>query len=201
MGLQAAQAFVDTAANFTAGNQILPANWLGLETDTGKQKIGDGVTAWTSLAYIGGGGYQALKTANQTVQSNATLFTDSALQFSMAASGIYQITIRVFFDTTAAADFKFALTGPASPTAVRLLRKHIDPNALTSLIVASEVAYTSSTAVAAGTGTTGGVVEFDMIVQNGVNAGTFGFQWAQNTSDASNTTVLAGSSLTYKRLA
>lgn len=41
----------DTAANWTSVNPTLLANELGRETDTGKIKIGDGTTAWTSLAY------------------------------------------------------------------------------------------------------------------------------------------------------
>jgi hypothetical protein len=42
----------DTASNWTSANPTLAAGELGLETDTGKQKIGNGSTAWTSLAYI-----------------------------------------------------------------------------------------------------------------------------------------------------
>lgn len=41
----------DTAANWTANNPTLAAGELGLETDTTKYKIGDGTTAWNSLAY------------------------------------------------------------------------------------------------------------------------------------------------------
>jgi len=41
----------DTAANWTSTNPTL-AQWeIGYETDTKKAKIGDGSTAWTSLAY------------------------------------------------------------------------------------------------------------------------------------------------------
>jgi hypothetical protein len=43
----------DTAANWTTANPILGQGEPALETDTAKQKIGDGATAWTSLAYIG----------------------------------------------------------------------------------------------------------------------------------------------------
>jgi len=42
----------DTAANWTSTNSTLSAGEIGAETDTGKFKIGDGSTAWTSLAYI-----------------------------------------------------------------------------------------------------------------------------------------------------
>lgn len=40
-----------TAAAWTAANPTLADGELGLETDTRLYKIGDGSTAWTSLAY------------------------------------------------------------------------------------------------------------------------------------------------------
>lgn len=42
----------DTAANWTGANPTLLTGELGYETDTGKFKIGDGSTAWTSLSYL-----------------------------------------------------------------------------------------------------------------------------------------------------
>ena len=41
----------DTAANWTGANPTLLAGEIGIESDTNKIKIGDGSTAWTSLAY------------------------------------------------------------------------------------------------------------------------------------------------------
>lgn len=41
----------DTAANWTATSPTLSSGELGYETDTGRIKVGDGATAWTSLAY------------------------------------------------------------------------------------------------------------------------------------------------------
>lgn len=43
----------DTAANWTSANSVLHAGELGIETDTLKLKIGNGATAWNSLAYGG----------------------------------------------------------------------------------------------------------------------------------------------------
>jgi hypothetical protein len=43
----------DTAANWTSANPILAVGELGLETNTGFFKIGNGSTAWNSLAYGG----------------------------------------------------------------------------------------------------------------------------------------------------
>lgn len=41
----------DTAANWTSNNPTLAAGEIGLETDTAKWKMGNGTTAWNSLAY------------------------------------------------------------------------------------------------------------------------------------------------------
>lgn len=45
----------DTEANWTSVNPTLAAGEAGFESDTGKLKIGDGTTAWTSLGYVSGG--------------------------------------------------------------------------------------------------------------------------------------------------
>jgi hypothetical protein len=41
----------DTAANWTTANTVLGSGEFGFETDTLRFKVGDGATAWTSLAY------------------------------------------------------------------------------------------------------------------------------------------------------
>lgn len=41
----------DTAAAWTSANPTLALGELGLETDTGKLKVGTGTTAWGSLPY------------------------------------------------------------------------------------------------------------------------------------------------------
>jgi hypothetical protein len=45
----------DTDANWASTNPTLAAGEAGFESDTGKLKIGDGSTAWTSLGYVSGG--------------------------------------------------------------------------------------------------------------------------------------------------
>ena len=51
----------DTAANWTSANPILASGEFGLETDTDQFKVGDGTTAWTSLAYGGIQGPQGIQ--------------------------------------------------------------------------------------------------------------------------------------------
>jgi len=43
----------DTAANWTSNNPTLAAGEIGYESDNERYKVGDGSTAWTSLAYGG----------------------------------------------------------------------------------------------------------------------------------------------------
>ena len=45
-----------TAAQWTSANPTLASGEWGFETDTKKGKIGDGATAWNSLAYVLGVG-------------------------------------------------------------------------------------------------------------------------------------------------
>lgn len=164
--------------------------------------IGDGsggVTSATINSIITGVPTTIIKATDESTASDTTLSNDSALTFTMAANKNYSIRLKVFFDLGAAAGadgFKYALTGPASPTLVRVQRRDFSPGALSPTDYATDTAYTSSTALTASS-TSGGWVEMDLIVQNGANSGTFAFQWAQNSSNVANTTVRAGSSLSY----
>jgi hypothetical protein len=54
MAIKRLQLRRDTAANWTSVNPVLLAGEPGVETDTGKFKVGDGSTAWASLAYSSG---------------------------------------------------------------------------------------------------------------------------------------------------
>lgn len=63
----------DTASNWTTTNPVLAVGEVGIETDTKKQKFGDGTTAWNSLAYSNGDNKQDalvsgtnIKTINNT---------------------------------------------------------------------------------------------------------------------------------------
>lgn len=178
---------VDTGAIIVVVGNLttLPGSLVGTVTGNG---VYDGY-AWNTL----------VKSTIETRASSAALANDGALQFSMAANTTYAIRIKVYYDTAATPGFKFALAGPGAATIIRIARKHISAAALTTLVVASEVAYTGSTSLPGGT--TGGYFEIDMITTNGATPGTFAFQWAQDTSNASNTSVNAGSYLEYRKVA
>lgn len=44
----------DTAAGFASDDPVLRVGEMGIETDTNKMKVGDGVTAWSGLEYVTG---------------------------------------------------------------------------------------------------------------------------------------------------
>ena len=61
----------DTAANWTSADPTLLSGEFGYETDTGKFKIGDGTTAWTSLSYIAGLSISAYPLATADIADDA----------------------------------------------------------------------------------------------------------------------------------
>jgi hypothetical protein len=75
----------DSAADWTSADPTLAQGEVGFETDTYKFKIGDGTTAWTSLAYFASGIRTA--TASGTDTYTATIAGVSAY----ATHDIYEI--------------------------------------------------------------------------------------------------------------
>jgi len=72
-----------TAAQWTSANPTLAAGEWGLETDTLKTKIGNGSTAWTSLAYQGAGTVTSITAgtglSGGTITSTGTIAIDSTV--------------------------------------------------------------------------------------------------------------------------
>jgi hypothetical protein len=66
----------DSAADWTSNNPTLASGEIGVETDTGKLKIGDGATAWTSLAYFGSSA-GTVDTSGTPVANDIARFTDA----------------------------------------------------------------------------------------------------------------------------
>ena len=43
----------DTASNWSANNPIIAEGEIGIETDTGKFKLGNGANSWSTISYGG----------------------------------------------------------------------------------------------------------------------------------------------------
>ena len=63
----------DTAANWTKENPVLLEGEVGVETDTSKLKIGDGVSHWGALKYSGADENDILKVINNNRNSHTEL--------------------------------------------------------------------------------------------------------------------------------
>ena len=66
-----------TAAAWTSANPTLNSGEMGFESDTKKMKVGDGATAWTSLAYTATDGDISGVTASTGLQGGGTTGTVS----------------------------------------------------------------------------------------------------------------------------
>jgi hypothetical protein len=85
----------DTAANWTSANSVLAQGEVGVETDTLKAKIGNGSTAWNSLAYFGivttldaiGDVTITSATTGQVLQWNGTAWVNATLDALPSQTG------------------------------------------------------------------------------------------------------------------
>ena len=72
-----------TASQWTSSNPTLASGEQGFETDTGKMKIGNGATAWNSLAYLGAGTVTSITAgtglSGGTITTSGTVAIDSTV--------------------------------------------------------------------------------------------------------------------------
>lgn len=135
------------------------------------------------------------KLVDQTKTATVTVATDTELQFAMLAGKKYAIRGKIFYNTPAGADFRFKFVSPASPAVFRGSAGYIIPGSTTFVKTVYALVPSTNTDID-GASTTGGQIEFDIMVQN-TNAGTFGFSWAQRVSNAGATKVFGGSYIEY----
>lgn len=64
----------DTAANWTSANPILAAGEKGIETDTGREKNGNGVDTWTARPYVDDAGI-ATRVPNAALSTDGQILT------------------------------------------------------------------------------------------------------------------------------
>ena len=78
MNIEHIQLLRGTAEALASVNPVLLAGELGLETDTGKFKFGDGTNAWNNLSYAGGGSY--VPSANVSHETWTMTLDDDSVQ-------------------------------------------------------------------------------------------------------------------------
>ncbi len=128
-------------------------------------------------------GATIIKTLEEVIQSTTTYQNDDELHIYMAANEVLCFMFHIIWNTGATPDIKLKFTGPTGAT-MFWQKRNTEPdfNDESDVIVESGPGANRLRAVVG-------------IIYNGSTAGEFRLQWAQNTSDASDTKVLAGSAL------
>lgn len=133
---------------------------------------------------------------DQIKNASTTLAAIPQLDLNVAAYERVLLRYTIFYKTAAAADIKYQVDVPASPTQYRQFSEGFAPDD-TAFDLALASAEGSVSLL--GAANTEGFLRVTALLENGANAGTVSFKFAQVTSDASDTTVYAGSFLEYRR--
>ena len=104
----------DTAGNWASANPVLADGEEGHETDTGKRKVGDGVTAWASLGYWSPGAAAGVASFNSRTGTVAPQPGDYAAYYDASgAASAAQGNAEAYAASAAAAEASRAGTAEA----------------------------------------------------------------------------------------
>lgn len=188
-----------------SANLILPGG-NNIITSNGDAFIAEymGMSQWRVLFYeyiSATAGTSAVKAGDTSRLSTTTLVVDPDLSLTLL-TGQYDYELFMLFDCVAAgAGFKFSSTGTAvdsrgtSPAVADGLVNAAAYGPKLESFVGGTIAYAT---VGITTDSNGVLYKGSLLI---TTPGTFGVQWAQNASTASNTTLRAGSYLTANLLA
>jgi hypothetical protein len=110
----------DSSSNWTTTNPVLSEGEIGFETNTGKFKIGNGSSVWSSLDYFGGevdlSGYLTLSSASTTYLTQASASTTYLTQASASTTYLTQASASTTYLTQASASTNYLDKTDASVT-------------------------------------------------------------------------------------
>lgn len=143
------------------------------------------------------------KTADESVTSSTALQNDDHLVMAIAANEVWRYSADLFWEADGTGDIKFAFTGPAGVTEMRLWHGFGTDGA--GGTNNEDTTYTGSgTVCGSHQGQGAGTVRHTILggyIANGGTAGNLQLQWAQNTSNAVASIMKKYSSLLAWRLA
>lgn len=144
----------------------------------------------------------AVKSAGQIVNNSAALANDTELTIAVSANTVYAFQLSLLFTSGTTPDVKWGFTFPTGATcawgAVRMVSSSGGVTGDGDFGAYASATSGSSTVNAAGTGGVQIALTSGALIV-GANAGSLTVQWAQNTANASDTTVHVGSSLLVTR--
>jgi hypothetical protein len=141
----------------------------------------------------------AYRTSTQSVTSSTTPVNDNQLSVSVAANAVYRVELCLTYTADTAGDLKIGWAVPASATFAEAFFAGI-----TSAGAASTDDVTAGTPSAnpvfGGIGGGAAGLHYIVMLTTAGTAGTLQFQFAQGTSSATATILLAGSNLIAQRV-
>lgn len=155
-------------------------------------------TIISDAATVTNGEVTVNKAQSESRASTTTLAADTDIKFPMAANKKYRFRAVIFGGyASATPGLKYGFTGPASPTLVRIARKHLSSgtapaNSLATAYDTSGLAFTGSMSTI--------YIELDGYIENGANAGEFQFTWAQNSSNGTASTITRGGNIKFEEV-
>lgn len=163
--------------------------------------------SWVQIAIVPDDRY-IRKASAENVTSSTTLQNDDELVLAVGANEKWIVHLKIYVQAgMAAGGFKWTFTLPTGMTANYESHKIYD-NAATpgsgAVLYDHEIGQVATTtfSVSAGVLTAGTmVVEIELDLEVGANAGNVQFQWAQNGSSGTSTSVYLGSYLIARRVA
>lgn len=204
-------AYIDSDGNFS-GNVSLAGGALILPQSATPAQTAEGSIVWdTDGNFITVGDSSSRKSfypsaeadtwvtvtkaANETVNTSATAQNDDDFAFTVSANTDYLIEASLFLSSDSTADFKFTWT------LTNMTWDGLYPNATGNYAESTAAAIASAAEKAIQIGATGSQpVRATFLIHSGSTGGTLNFQWAQNTSNASDTKILKYSSMRWKSL-
>lgn len=139
------------------------------------------------------------KAATETVNGSNTLQNDDEFTFTVTASMDYLVECALAITTGTTPDWKFAWT-LTNMTWDGTYEDAIGFGSTPTLISTQAITSGTGRAVTAAAAATSILWRATFLIHAGSTGGTLNFQWAQNTSDASNTSVLKNSWMRYRLL-
>jgi len=176
---------------------------LGAKAPLAAPSFTGGITVASGITISSGIGRLVFTTlASDTTPKNAnTTLADTGLAAALELNGVYMVDGVLIYSASTTGDLKLGWTGLTSPTF------HWTAGGLTSGAAAASAsinlgydAYTD-TQIVGGVGVGTKLIARPSGVLTVGAAGTLKLQFAQGTSDATDTLLYAGSSLTFRRVA
>ena len=162
------------------------------------------MTLTGSLTITGvGGTLFARKTANQSVTNSTTIQDDTHLQLSVAASAVYRLEGLLIFNGASGANIRIGWSAPTGSTLDWTGAGQNTSASTTSGSIITNAQTISSTAYGLGTIGTGtnmiAIIRGLLITSS--TSGTFKLEWAQNSANATATTMVQNSNISLQRVA